>query len=675
MGQELVQISNLYGRQSPKVAGLFAAMNLTLSAGAVNPAVHEAIRQDSPEFREECKRNAMSLKQPKDDWFYLSEGSSVFSPGMFSASALLPVFVNLPTLGSPGQLQGIEGSNNGDVFSFQTGDKSGDENDKIDGAEKRDDAVQKVASDEKRADITDEMSESEDSKSDDEASSVSGRSSSLPGETVVQVAGKLLTGDEVEFNYAFFDPGLEGINTVILQTDAPTPTYSARNTLSDPDNVFAATGLYRTIVGPIPRNLKLKEPESNLRASVSKLSKSSSGKLQSVGTSEEQFNRTLRGSASEGDIREMDKARSKTREDDLRVFVSKSNAKRKSTIPVNENPMKVETSFTGAGLSRKGSKIQRQHSIEDEDVSPNYVNIPQKLPARRMFSDVDRVVVLQKRTSQFAVGSSESVDLGDISPPHHRHRTTLEIHPSPSSQRKFVSVTKMDVKEGSRSSSRCSSLRLPKSPPPPYPGNGFIQSSELEQSRPKSNADTTQHVSRRTNSQSMFYESPPNSPFSESTTETFFSPSTPNNSSKFKTSFTDNEDSLSEFNSSCADTEQSSISISFPSAKAKRSEDKGYRLNMSSLFYCPQPTKIRIKSNEPSDSDTPILIQDSDSSSESESFVKPAVESHKYIMNHVREDRSYQDHQRSDSLGLDENKNRRDSVDNLNMEVRMLFFF
>lgn len=76
----------------------------------------------------------------------------------------------------------------------------------------------------------------------------------------IQMKGKLLTGDEVNFSYIALNTAVEGKDTVVLYTDAPPPKFKSDLSISDKQSINSSTGLYRTLVGDVPRVLNFNAP-------------------------------------------------------------------------------------------------------------------------------------------------------------------------------------------------------------------------------------------------------------------------------------------------------------------------------------------------------------------------------------------------------------------------------
>lgn len=77
---------------------------------------------------------------------------------------------------------------------------------------------------------------------------------------MVQMKGKLLTGDEVKYSYVAMNTAVEGRDTVVLYTDHPKPKFRSDFSISEKTLVNSSTGLYRTLVGDLPRNLNVAAP-------------------------------------------------------------------------------------------------------------------------------------------------------------------------------------------------------------------------------------------------------------------------------------------------------------------------------------------------------------------------------------------------------------------------------
>ena len=88
----------------------------------------------------------------------------------------------------------------------------------------------------------------------------SGSSISSEDARLVQVKGKLLSGDDVNYEYVAVSTNMDGKETVVLHTDHPKPKFVKDYTISEENSVNSATGLYRTLVGPVPNVLNVSKP-------------------------------------------------------------------------------------------------------------------------------------------------------------------------------------------------------------------------------------------------------------------------------------------------------------------------------------------------------------------------------------------------------------------------------
>ena len=77
----------------------------------------------------------------------------------------------------------------------------------------------------------------------------------------VKMKGKLLTGDEISYSYiALNTTGTEGEETTVLYTDHPKPQFRSDLSISEKTLINSSTGLYRTLVGEVPRVLNASSP-------------------------------------------------------------------------------------------------------------------------------------------------------------------------------------------------------------------------------------------------------------------------------------------------------------------------------------------------------------------------------------------------------------------------------
>ena len=77
---------------------------------------------------------------------------------------------------------------------------------------------------------------------------------------IVQMKGKLLTGDEVNYDYVAIKADLHGQDTLVLHTTHPKPKVINDHTISEKTKINSATGLYRTMVGALPSVLDVPNP-------------------------------------------------------------------------------------------------------------------------------------------------------------------------------------------------------------------------------------------------------------------------------------------------------------------------------------------------------------------------------------------------------------------------------
>ena len=477
--------SNANGHTNPskhsahpaKLAGLFAAMDLSLSAGAVSPMISNALhsRDRQGKLTRVRKTRPVSLNSAQDAWSKLSSSISTFKPGFIGASILLPGF----PLRSSMELEKKEAEQEPYYYSSakelemknQKGNSSVAGN--TDSAstskstlvcsqtETESPSVSHCRSFSQSATTVSQhscsLSQVSGTASDISslASQASGKiswgsrtiSQSSVSSSVVKISGITSMGDQIKFGYMQARANVDGNYKPIYCTKAPRPRLNHNTSISESKSVSAATGLYRTIVGELPPVLLLHEEydtEVNRpRDDVATEDKNKAVKETASSSSCEEKPNDVIGklnSADEFDIdrsieevirrRSLEKLRAD--ENDVNVDLAKSNRQF------------INHSRTHPSVFRTSSKIRRQKQVDDNDgelVEDRTETRSLHERVRKTKSDVSNVRIMNSRRTQIPVRTAKSFDMDAL------EKDDTEIMKSSKDEsRKRVVVCLKDIK-------------------------------------------------------------------------------------------------------------------------------------------------------------------------------------------------------------------------------------
>ena len=214
--QKILSSNLVYGHNPVKLAGLFAAMELSLSAGAVNPSVSKELhREDLAGNVKDNGKRSVSFDSTKNTLLYFTNALSSLNPALVSASALLPAFVNPPIQELRGDEEdGGEASSNAERREEESGDAA---------------------------------------PTNGITTSLSSLPTSPIAHSIVEMSAMSLFGEKFKLDYNHGSANVNGRTEKVFRTRAPRPRIHHDNSISESGSVSAATGLYRTIVGEVPR--------------------------------------------------------------------------------------------------------------------------------------------------------------------------------------------------------------------------------------------------------------------------------------------------------------------------------------------------------------------------------------------------------------------------------------
>eukprot|EP00794_Sanderia_malayensis_P018790 gene18790-20681_t len=205
-----------------KLAGLFAAMDLTIS-GAVNSLVPKLMNKsnDSRQLRKTVSLNT------QNSWLNSPNSISALNSAILGASAFVPAFINTDALKEEPRDQTDNIENEADKH--------------------RQEAVP-----------------SNSNTSLNRSSKVSKKPRLSLQKT--EMSAYSLFGDKILLDYKHAETNVRGKTEPVFRTNAPRPKLNNDGSISEAHNVTGATGLYRTIVGEIPRFLTINSTSSEDRS-------------------------------------------------------------------------------------------------------------------------------------------------------------------------------------------------------------------------------------------------------------------------------------------------------------------------------------------------------------------------------------------------------------------------
>ncbi len=92
---------------------------------------------------------------------------------------------------------------------------------------------------------------------------------------MVAMSAFSLLGDKILLDYKHAEANVGGKTEKVFRTNAPRPKLNHHDSVSESRNVTPATGLYRTIVGEVPRFLTIKDGEEETSSDSSRSSDAS----------------------------------------------------------------------------------------------------------------------------------------------------------------------------------------------------------------------------------------------------------------------------------------------------------------------------------------------------------------------------------------------------------------
>ena len=396
-----------------KLAGLFAAMDLSLSAGAVSPAISQMLHDKNKTNSNNNKLNkqkSISLGSGQDALSNLANSFSAFHPGLVGASALLPAFVSLPsTAGETPEEQtakGIEEKRHSNTAAKENliNSSNGEENASLDG-----------------------------SRNALHILSARSLSQTSTNSNVVEISGIMSTGDRIKFDYTHTNATIRGRNERVYCTAAPRPKLHHNVSISEARSVSAATGLYRTIVGDLPKVLALSDEkeEEDVSNDLPLHSESESENSAAIYSSDDV---TITGSPPELNRQSSGEMGRTDSEASLRGSSFRINrewtpdrvgfTENVPEFKISNRSFQNQSRGTKAALFRSSSKIRRQKQVdidfEDEvfeALQKQYLNFENQLDlrnthelVRKTKSDIGNVRVVNSRRSQIPVRFAKSFD-------------------------------------------------------------------------------------------------------------------------------------------------------------------------------------------------------------------------------------------------------------------------
>lgn len=402
-----------------KLAGLFAAMDLTLSAGAVSPAISQMLHNKEKTNNGNDKLNkqkSISLGSGQDALSNLTNSFSAFHSGLVGASALLPAFVTLPSTAGEtqaGETQGEQTAkrveerrhSNPATTENRINNSNDEENDSIDGSRN----TLRVLSERRLSQMS-------------------------TNSNIVEISGIISTGDRIKFDYTHTNTTIRGRNERVYCTTAPRPKLNHNISISEARSVSAATGLYRTIVGDLPKVLALSdemEEQADVSADLQMYSENESENSAAIYSSDDV---TITGSPPELNRQSSDEMGRTDSEASLRGSPFKINhewspdrvgfTENVPEFKISDRNFQNQSRGTKAALFRSSSKIRRQKQIdidfEDEvfeAFQKQYLNFENQLDlrnthelVRKTKSDIGNVRVVNSRRSQIPVRFAKSFD-------------------------------------------------------------------------------------------------------------------------------------------------------------------------------------------------------------------------------------------------------------------------
>lgn len=413
-----------------KLAGLFAAMDLTLAAGAVNPVISKVLHSRDHLSKNRSKLNgrtqSVSFDSAEDALSKLANSVSALKPAVVGASILLPGLQNMTQIESKAQeaeqepyyyssakeleLRGrkVYGVASSSATATKEQSLSINAPDLSDGASAQ---FSTVILQNSRSNSQVSSSASELSRSASQASETISRNSNTVSQTsisssIVKVSGITAIGEPIKLGYMQTTATIDGDDKPIYCTKAPRPKLNHNSSISESKSVIAATGLYRTIIGELPNVLSVHydtDPEASRRNSDATIQSENESERSSKSCYDVMPCRTI-GNSSQRDFEAVSRQRS----------LEKLRGEEDSKIDFKEsNRQFINHSRTHPSVFRTSSKIRRQRQIDDSDDvfmdgQIRESNLHEVI--RKTKSDISSVQVLNSRRMQIPVRYARSFD-------------------------------------------------------------------------------------------------------------------------------------------------------------------------------------------------------------------------------------------------------------------------
>ena len=438
---------NKHSAHPAKLAGLFAAMDLSLSAGAVSPMISNALhsRDRQGKLTRIKKSRPVSLNSAQDAWSKLSSSISTFKPGFIGASILLPGFPNSSSV----ELKKKEAEQEPYYYSSarelemrnQKGSTSVTGNTDSASTSKSTLVCSQTETDwpsishcrsfsQSAATVSQHscsLSQVSGTASDISslASQASGKvswgsrtiSQSSVSSSVVKISGITSMGDQVKFGYMQTTANVDGNYKPIYCTKAPRPRLNHNTSISESKSVSAATGLYRTIVGKLPPVLLLHE-ENGTEANRPRDDVVTEARNEAV-------KETDTSSPCEEKPNDVTCELSSTNEFDLDRNIEEVIRRRSlKNLRAEENDVEVDLaqsnrqfinhSRTHPSVFRTSSKIRRQKQVDDNDgelIESRTETRSLHERVRKTKSDISNVRIMNSRRTQIPVRTAKSFDM------------------------------------------------------------------------------------------------------------------------------------------------------------------------------------------------------------------------------------------------------------------------
>ena len=417
-----------------KLAGLFAAMDLTLSAGAVSPRIYHVLhsRNQKSNSKQLRKARPVSFNSAQDAWSKLSSSISTFRPGIVGASILLPGFPSVPSMDSKmreaeqepyyySSAKELELKNRkiDDSASAATDSTITSKSTLVNNFCETDWPSTNVSQHSRSlSQISHTLSDVSNPNSQHSSAYFHGSSivsQSSTSSSVVKISGVTAMGEQIKLGYMQATATIDGSDKPIYCTKAPRPRLCHHSSISESKAVSAATGLYRTIVGELPAALSLHNetdddedrPTSDM---VTEGEKEAKFEATADPFSENVSNHVFEMESSPTDVM----AESILKEQLRRRSLEKLRKESDTSINLEEsNRQFINHSRTHPSVFRTSSKIRRQKPIDDSDgelLDNDKKRFISHDTVRKTKSDIGSVRVMNSRRIQIPVRSARSFD-------------------------------------------------------------------------------------------------------------------------------------------------------------------------------------------------------------------------------------------------------------------------